>query len=118
MSDDKLSRKTKILNILSFGLLKAKAKKQAKLNKQNEAKIEISFSLQEFYSVIGGKENLINFQLVSDNSLKLYLLKVAEVKIDDVKAITNAIGTVKANDSLLILTKQAKGIFELLKNEN
>lgn len=116
MANNKISKKAKILNFLSFGHLKRKAKKQMLDNSEKKENFDFSFPISEFLSALGGKENMTSYQLVSTNSLKICVKDIATVNLDKIKVLSDAIGTSKTNNDFLIISKKSQDIFKLLNS--
>ncbi len=117
MSDKKknLSFKTKFLNIITFGYLKRKATKQ--IGSYSNDKIKKDFDKEELFHLLGNKENILVSKMVSDNSIKINLKNVNLINIDNLKTFCDATGSMKSNDSITIITKSAKYIYDALNNE-
>ncbi|MBO6103812.1 hypothetical protein J6P04_01990 [bacterium] len=109
----KVSTKTKFLNFITFGSLKRKALNQT--NTPSQTSIP-TINVDQFYDLVGGKNNVVEYKLLSDNSFKLILKDVKQVHLDELKSFCQAIGSMQSNNQLTLLTKQAKGIYTSLKD--
>lgn len=116
MASNKISKKAKILNFLSFGYLKRKAKKQMIDSSEKKENVDLSFPISEFLGALGGKDNVTSYQLVSVNSLKINVKNITILDFDKIKTLSDAIGTSKTNNDLLIISKKSKDIFRLLNS--
>lgn len=108
---NKISTKTKFLNFITFGHLKRKALR-TNTSLDNSTKYDINYIL----NLLGGLNNLDEYKLLSSNSLKFIFLDLAKVEITGLKNYTNSVGIMKTNNSILITSKDAKVIYELIVN--
>ena len=109
----KVSAKTKFLNIITFGSLKRKALNQ---NNQNNDAFQPLINVAKFYELVGGKDNVVEYKLLSDSSFNLILKDVKQVNLNELKSFCQAIGSMQSNNQLTLLTKQAKNIYSSLKD--
>ena len=109
----KVSTKTKFLNFITFGSLKRKALNQS--NQTNHESIP-TINVNQFYDLVGGKDNVVEYKLLSDNSFKLILKDAKQVQLEQLKSFCQAIGSMQSNNQLTLLTKQAKSIYTSLKD--
>ena len=109
----KVSAKTKFLNIITFGSLKRKALSQ---NNQNNDAFQPLINVAKFYELVGGKDNVVEYKLLSDSSFNLILKDVKQVNLNELKSFCQAIGSMQSNNQLTLLTKQAKNIYSSLKD--
>lgn len=110
----KISTKAKVLNFLSFGHLKRKAQIQ---NKQgNDFNVKKDFNIDTLFSLLNGSQNLLEFKMMSDSSLKLTLQNLNDIDIDHLKQFCDAIGIMKSNNTITIITKSAKYLYQILED--
>ena len=110
----KISMKAKVLNFLSFGHLKRKAQTQ---NKQgNDVNVKKDFNIDTLFSLLNGSQNLLEFKMMSDSSLKLTLQNLNDIDIDHLKQFCDAIGIMKSNNTITIITKSAKYLYQILED--
>lgn len=115
--NNKLSKKTKFLNFITFGYLKRKALKSKKEN-SIDINNEMSYNLELIYQLLGGKENFISTNLLSNNSVQIKLLDISKINPDELKKELDAIGIMKNSTNLTIISKNARSIFNSLVNNN
>ncbi|MBQ5492641.1 MAG: hypothetical protein IIT78_02040 [Mycoplasmataceae bacterium] len=107
----KISIKAKVLNFLSFGHLKRKAQIQT-----NDLNVKKDFNVSELFSLLNGSQNLLEFKIMSDSSLKLTLKDSNNLDIDHLKQFCDAIGIMKSNNTITIITKSAKYLYQILED--
>lgn len=108
---NKISTKTKFLNFITFGHLKRKA-----LRTDNSLDNSIQYDTDYIFNLLGGIDNLDEYKLLSSNSLKIIFVDLAKVDVNGLKEYTNSVGIMKTNNSILITSKDAKVIYELIVN--
>ena len=111
----KISTKAKVLNFLSFGYLKRKAQNQTGNN--NDINIKKNFDINTLYSLLNGKQNLVDIKIVSGSSIKLILKDANNLNTDSIKSFCDAIGIMKSNNSVTIITKSAKYLYEIIEDD-
>ena len=112
-NNKKVSAKTKFLNAITFGSLKRKALSQ---NNQNNNVVLPTINVFKFYELVGGKDNVVEYKLLSDSSFNLILKDVKLVNLNELKIFCQAIGSMQSNNQLTLITKQAKSIYTSLKD--
>lgn len=110
-----------MLYIFTFGIayfvLKAKAKKHAiTVNNELTLSYDIPFKLEDFYSSVGGKENITNIE-ANINSIKVFVNDIEKVNQDSIKKLGAKGSMLSENCVTCLFGDYSKKLDEVLKNE-